>query len=236
MSDKNTTHLPFESSDSNEQKLWEALEGLPRGEPSDDMRRTFYRELDRASSMRWSHKIQAWLGINNNTGWVTATACVLIGFGAAQIASQQTNTESARLALLEDNIALLNRELILDRLQDDTAGTRLMGIHDASYVVQNDSEIAQALLQRATSDRSLSVRSAAIDALGSQLGSSTMGAELMNLLSEADSPIVQLALVDLVLRNGSTDQLDQLLILSQNNHLHPDLVRHVKNSLGGESI
>ena len=58
----------------------------------------------------------------------------------------------------------------------------------------------------------------------------------MNLLSHAESPIVQLALVDLVLRNGSNEQLEQLLKLANENILHPDLVRHVNKSLGSETI
>ena len=236
MSEKNFSSLPFESSDADEQQLWAALEDLPRGEPTAGMRRTFYRELEQASSRRWFERMRDWLGMRNNVGWVTVTASLLLGFGAAQILEEQASVEPARLAALEENVALLNRELILDRLQDDAASTRLLGVFNASYVVREDSEIAQALLLRATQDRSSSVRSAAIDALGPQLNSATVGSELMSLLENADSPIVQLALVDLVLRNGSTEQLEHLLRLADESLLHPDLVRHVQNSLRSESI
>lgn len=233
---KKTTSLPFESSDTSEQELWSALGDLPAAEPSPNLRRSFYQQLERANSLGWSGRLGNWLGISGNSGWVTATACLLIGFGAAQMAGQQTDNAPERLAVMEENIALLNRELILDRLQDDTAGTRLMGIHAASYMVQDDNEIAQALLRSASSDRSSSVRSAAIDALAPQLNTPSVGAELMNLLSSAESPIVQLALVDLVLRNGDNNQLDQLLKLADENKLHPDLVRHVNKSLRSETI
>ena len=177
-----------------------------------------------------------WLGMRSNTGWVTATACVLIGFGAAQLSNWQSAGDQDRLAALEQNINVLNRELILDRLQDDAAGTRLAGIYDARYVVQDDVQVAQALLQRAASDRSSSVRSAAIDVLGPQLNTDTVGGELMTLLESADSPIVQLALVDLVLRNGNSAQLTQLQNLADDKRLHPDIARHVQKSLGSETI
>jgi len=236
MPDKKTTSVSFESSDQQEQNLWAALGDLPRGEPSPDMRRSFYQRLEEASSQRWGERVRDWLGMRNNAGWATATACVLIGFGAAQLTSQQSTSDHDRLAALEQNINVLNRELILDRLQDEAAGTRLAGVYDARYVVQDDAQVAQALLQRAATDRSSSVRSAAIDALGPQLNTDTVGGELMALLENADSPIVQLALVDLVLRNGSAKQLAQLQGLAEDKRLHPDLVRHVQKSLGSEAI
>ncbi len=66
--------------------------------------------------------------------------------------------------------------------------------------------------------------------------SSRLSNELMNLLASAESPLVQLALVDLVLRNGSNSQLEYLLQLADTGRLHPDLVKHVNKSLGRESV
>lgn len=236
MPDKKTTSVPYETGDAAEQRLWSALGDLPSSEPSPDMRRSFYQRLEQASTQRWSERLRGWLGMRNNAGWVTATACVLIGFGAAQMANQPQTGDQERLVALEQNVNLLNRELILDRLQDEAAGTRLAGVYDARQVVADDVLVAQALLQRAVTDRSSSVRSAAIDALGPQLSSNAVGSELMSLLKNADSPIVQLALVDLVLRNGNAAQLAQLERLANGKRLHPDLVRHVHKSLGSETI
>lgn len=237
MSDRKNPSLPFESSDDAEQKIWQELGNLPLAEPPADLRRSFYNELEKAGSLTWGGRIRSWLGLSNNAGWVTATACLLIGFGAAQLATEQGNdVEPDRLVALEQNIALLNRELVLDRLQDDAPGTRLLGVHAASNLVQDDAEITQALLVRASEDRSQSVRSAAIDALGPQLNSTQVGDELMSLLESASSPIVQLALTDLVLRNGNQAQLDHLLYLANEERLHPDLIRHVKKALRSETI
>ncbi len=236
MSERKTFNLPFDSEDPAEQKLWAALEEMPREAPSADMRRAFYRELDRANATSWTARLRGWLGISSNTGWLTVAACVLLGVGMGQILNKTGSAEPMRLAVLEQNVALLNRELILDRLQDATAGKRLRGVIDAGSVVQDDAEITRALLMRATEDRVYSVRSAAIDALGPRLNSTAVGNELMNLLENSESPLVQLALVDLVLRNGSDAQLERLLQLANKRRLHPDLIRHVNNSLGSESI
>ena len=235
MPDRTPSTLPFESDGPEEKQLWTALGELPQVEPSADMRRSFYRNLEKASAPSLAERLGEWLGISNRKGWLTAAASVLIGFAVSQFVTVSDGPEASRLAALEENVALLNREMILDSLQANTAGERLMGVMDAGNMVSDDAEIAQALLIRATQDRSLSVRSAAIDALGPQLGSPPVGDEIMSLLEQAQSPIVQLSLVDLVLRHGTRAQLQQLMTLASEDRLHPDLVRHVRNSLKGGS-
>jgi hypothetical protein len=56
-----------------------------------------------------------------------------------------------------------------------------------------------------------------------------VGDELMAQLERAESPLVQLALVDLVLRHGNAGQVEQLVKLAEQGALHPDLAQHVKS-------
>ena len=58
----------------------------------------------------------------------------------------------------------------------------------------------------------------------------------MELLEQAESPLVQMALADLVLRNGSAEQMTRLQQLADNGSLHPDIARHVTTSLTREMI
>lgn len=236
MSEQETFGVEIESDNSVEQELWTALGTLPREEPSSDMRRLFYRNLEQATLRHWSAKIPRWFGINGHRGWLTAAACTLIGLVLGQFLDGSDSGGSVRLAALEENVAVLNRELILDRLQDSSAGQRLRAVVDAEQFVQEDREIARALLTRATEDRVQSVRSAAISALGPSLSSDEVSQELINVLENSDSPLVQLELVDLMLRSGNAAQLNYLLQLASSDKLHADLIRHVNISLGRETI
>jgi len=238
MPDRKPSSLPFESGEPAEQALWSALADLPRGEPGPGVRRRFYHGLEQARGQRWTVRLREWLGLRGNAGWVTATACVLIGFGLAQTLDRRPGgvAPPPRLVALEDSVAQLRRELILDRLQDDAATTRLKGVVEAGQVVQTDREVARALLTRASQDPSPSVRSAAIDALAPELRTRDMGDSLMNLLENAESPIVQLALVDLVLRHGTAEQVRHLQQLADGGRLYPDLAQHVRQALGSQSI
>jgi len=231
MSDKKTSDLPLGSEDAAENELWNALGSIEPAEPSATLRQDFYQELERASRPTPMAKLRDLLGFSGNAGWLTATACVLLGIGAGQLLDESGSNGADRLAVLEQNVSMLNRTLILDRLENDSAGKRLRGVMDAAFVAGDDAEIARALLQRATEDRVHSVRAAAIDALGPQIGTPSIGKTIMASIVQTDSPLVQLALIDLVLRNGSQQQVDQLLKLAEDGLLFPDLSRHVLTSL-----
>lgn len=235
MPDRDPSTLPFESSDPAETKLWEALGDLPGNEPSPELRREFYRRLEHAGRQRWSDRMRDWLGFSGNAGWVTATACALLGFGLATALMPGREPGANRLAALEQNVNQLHRELVLNRLQADAPAVRLQGVLDAGTRLEDDPALTQALLTRAAQDRSPSVRSAAIDALGSKVANDDVSREVMQLLDNAESPIVQLALVDLLLRHGNTEQLRTLARMAAEGHLHPDLVPHVQQSLPGAS-
>jgi len=232
MSDKRHSDLPLGSDDAAENRLWDALATADSAEPSANLRKGFYQKLEQASQPTALSKLRDLLGFSGNTGWITAAACVLVGIGAGQVLNAgSSEPDIDRLAALEQNVSVLNRTLILDRLENDSAGKRLQGVLDAAYLAGDDTEIANALLQRATEERVHSVRAAAIDVLGRQLGAPSVGQRIMDSIVEADSPIVQLALIDLVLRNGSQQQLNDLLKLAQDGQLYPDLSRHVLTSL-----
>jgi hypothetical protein len=232
MSDKIKTDLPFTSDEPAENTLWNSLATIEAEQPSANLRKNFYAKLDRATAPTLSSKLRDFLGFSGYAGWITATACLLVGLGTGQLIGTDSSDSSAeRLATLEQNVSMLNRTLILDRLDNDSAGKRLQGVLDAAYFASEDAEIAAALLQRAMQDRVHSVRAAAIDALGRQLGAPSVGKRIMDSIAESESPIVQLALIDVVLRNGNQQQLDELLRFAQDGVLHPDLAQHVLASL-----
>lgn len=230
--DKRTSDLPLESDDAAENKLWDALSAIETEEPSQNLRQGFYQKLEQASRPTLVSNLRDLLGFSGNAGWITATACLIAGIGAGQmLGATDTETGGTRLAALEQNVSMLNRSLILDRLENDSAGKRLQGVMDAASIAGGDTEVTNALLRRATEERVHSVRAAAIDVLGRQLGAPAIGQKIMDSIQEADSPLVQLALIDLVLRNGNQEQIEQLLQLAQDGVLFPDLSRHVLTSL-----
>jgi len=228
--------LPLDTGDERERELWAALGRHAPEEPSPALRETFYRRLEREGRTGFSARLADLLGFRGQAGWLTAAACLLLGLGTGFIAGATADGADARLAALEQNVTLLNRRLILDRLENEAPARRLRGVMDAAWLAGDDLEITTALVERATRDRVPSVRSAAIDALGARLALPSVGEPLMQLLERADSPIVQLALVDLVLAHGSDSQQSELLALARERRLFPDLADYVLDALQTEAV
>ncbi|MEM7280993.1 MAG: hypothetical protein AAF438_05130 [Pseudomonadota bacterium] len=222
--------VPYESDEALENTLWGELQVLPQEEPSEGLRRAFYRKLEQTPAP-FIQRARSWFGFNNNTGWVTAAACILLGLTIGRAVEQSVIVDDDRIASLEQRVSTLNRSLVLDRLESDVPSKRLQGVLNAVEFVEQDAQIATALLTRATEDNVSGVRSAAIDALGPLVTDPAIGFELMRALRSTDSPLVQLSLVDLVLRFGSVEQVEELLDLMEQGALHQDLTRHVQESV-----
>lgn len=230
MSEKHRTGVPFDGDDATQRQLWESLQDLPQPEPAPRMRRKFYEELDRRGPQARSASWREWFGLDGARGLATALGCAIAGLAVGMLL-RSAEVERTELADLQAQVTELNRNLILDRLENVSASKRLLGVLDAAGVAQHDAEITRALLTRAVDDRVYSVRAAAIDAIGSSLSTPAVGHELMGLLEKSESPIVQLALVDLILRHGSAQQIEELLQLSERGVLHPELQQYVKSAV-----
>ncbi len=227
--------VPFESDDVAEQQLWSELGDLPQDAPSPQLRRRFYAELEHAD--RRLHRRRQWFGLFGAPGLAAAVGCLFVGVVIGLLLRSPAPTaDRAELAQLQRQVAILNRNLVLDRLENDSPSKRLLGVIEASDLAEHDPEVRRALLERAVDDRVHSVRSAAIDAIGPRLGTPSVGDELMASLEKAESPLVQLALADLVLRYGNPQQLEQLVQLSERGSLHPDVAQHVKSSVARNRV
>jgi hypothetical protein len=234
MSDKRKSGVPFESEDAGEQNLWRELGDLPQEAPSQQLRRRFYDELERADGRM--HRRRRWLSLLSAPALAAAVGCVFVGLVVGLLLRSPQAQDHAELAQLQEQVTMLNRNLVLDRLDNDSASKRLLGVIEASDLAAHDPEVMRALLERAVDDRVHAVRTAAIDAIGPRVGTPAVGDELMASLQSAQSPLVQLALADLVIRYGNPNQLEQLLKLSEQGRLHPDVAQHVKSSVSRNRV
>ncbi len=223
----------------NEKQLWDALGQIPQQEPSSRVHNNFYSELDkRLDAKKYNQpsileRAKHWFGLNNLNGLMTATCCLIIGLALGQFpwATNSDNTNSETISSLQQQVASLHKNFVLDRLQDASANKRLLGVLEAKALVAEDPDIAKALLTIAGKDKVSSIRSAAIEVLGPQLENPNISVGLLSLLEHAQSPLVQLSLIEIVLRHGNDQQIQQLQKVSQSGMLHQDLSQTLEASL-----
>ncbi len=229
MADKFTPPGPvFETEDPRERDLWEALLKIRQPDPPEGLRRSFYQWLSAVPApgerSPW-RSLRRWLG----NPLLPAAAMLIVGILVGRLLQAPVN--GGDLESLTQEVAMLHRDVALSLMRNESASERLRGVIRAADFAAADGNVAKALLRRAASDPSHTVRVAAIDALASRVQAAEVGQEVLRLLAEAVSPLVQRALADLILRHGSAAQLEVLLEFAHQQALHPEIAAYVQKTV-----
>ena len=114
----------------------------------------------------------------------------------------------------------MRQMVALSLLQQQSASERLKGVSWSNQLDQPGAEVLSALLDTLMHDPNVNVRLAAIDALKKFGDRQTVRRGVLQALEEQDSPLVQIALIDLVVEIQAKESLDTLRKLTTNTALH----------------
>jgi hypothetical protein len=211
-----------EGDDPIEQQLWDDLGQLPEHQPSERLRREFYQRLSEAAKPRFDW----WSWLRHPA--VPAFAMLIIGLAVGmQINPAGEPVAERQLSELQAQVSALNITVALNLMQKDAAGDRLKGIDLAATLPGDDPRLTDALLTRVSQDSSQSVRTAAVDALGSRLQTPGVAEEIQRMMLGAESPLVQLALAELVMRWGKGEQQRQVIQAAEAGELLPEVSEYL---------
>ena len=182
------------------ESLWTKLDSLPAEEPSPRMRDRFYAALGAygegfsAASTRERRKAGfSWLPVS------IAAATLLIGLGLGYaVSSQKGGRESTEIAQLRGEVNGMRELVALSLLRQQSASERLRGVSWANQVESSDGQVLAALLDSVNHDPNVNVRLAAADALRTFAMTSASRTEIAKAIIPQSAPLVQIALIDLV--------------------------------------
>ncbi len=228
MSDRIDDDTALQAEDGN--NAWQKLGQLSQAEPDAKLRHRVLNDIHAHNTKR------NWLAALLPTRppqWAGFAASALIGLAIGAFSSMSDPDLDNRMAQLEMQLGNVNQQLLMSRLTATAPGERLAAALQAANLEQRDPAIAAALVQRAAIDTVPSVRSAAIGALGEEINDTSISMQLMAVLEENDSPIVQLAIIDLILRHGNAELLDSLEKRWRAGGIHPSLSSYLEDTMGG---
>lgn len=136
------------------------------------------------------------------------------------------------LRALRGEVQALNQLVTLSLLEAPSATERLQGVSFGSRMERPDREVVAALVAAAIRDPNVNVRLAAIEALAPLASRPRVLDPLARALPEQDSPLVQVALVDLLLASDGEAARRAAVSLLDDEAVHPDVRRHVAERLG----
>jgi hypothetical protein len=181
--------------------LWRDLARLPSPEPGPGVRARFYETL--TAYRAGAASVGPAFGWGQRGGkhlvWQIAAGVTLLlaGVGAGY-SLRSSQTANAEVAQLRGEVGNMRQLVALSLLQQQSASERLRGVSWTYRVEPSDTEVLAALLTAVNHDPNVNVRLAAVDALRPFAASRTTRDAVMQLLPGQTAPIVQVALIDLL--------------------------------------
>jgi HEAT repeats/Putative zinc-finger len=193
--------------------VWERLDLIPVEAPGPRLRARFYESLEayrrghEESAKTVSIKTIVSRKFQRPAMWQFAAAAAALFAGGLFLGRSldirkeagDKVTSNQQIGQLRTEVDHMRQLVALSLLQQQSATDRLQGVNWAYRVEKSDTEVVTALLNAVRADPSVNVRLAAVDALrpfgsSSPLVRKAIGQSLL----KQDSPMVQIALIDLL--------------------------------------
>jgi hypothetical protein len=200
--------------------LWMNLATLPPERPSPALRARFYAMLaaERYASETQRHTaqpgalsrwIETWWPRRPALQFALAVAMLLGGIGIGQRlgGGADRNTE---IAMLRQEVQSTRNLVTLSLLQTPSPSARLQGVGYSTQIDRPQPELVDALVATLDTDPSVDVRLAAVEALSRFANQDEVRLALVQSLSRQSSPLVQIALIDLMVASRNSLSIEAL--------------------------
>jgi hypothetical protein len=209
--------------------VWRGLEGMAVPEPSRAMRTRFMEMLEayqagmeqapskgsgqaaKTTRSRWF----AWWPSQPAWQMAIAAALLIMGVAAGRYQAGAPKELPPEMAQLKGQVEGLRQLVALSLLQAQSPSDRLRGVSFSSQISRPDAEVEQSLLRAVNHDPNINVRLLAVDAIEKYAGDPDVRRALVDAVKVQDSPIVQCALIDLLVDVKDRDSAPVLRRIAQ---------------------
>jgi anti-sigma factor RsiW len=233
-------HLEHCADCSEEVVIWKKLSLLPMERPSPESRARFEAMLQayqagrsnqpiavlekRTPASAWNvfHWLRSPLGA---MAWSVALLAIGVFVGLRLAGPKPPSPD---IAEIQKELASTKQLVVLSMLQQQSASERLQGVTWSTREEKLDPQVLSALLHTLRYDGSVDVRLAALDALSRHSRQPQVHKGILDALQEQQSPLVQVALIDLLLEWRDHDAVQRLQQLEQTPNLNPTVRQRVE--------
>lgn len=157
-------------------------------------------------------------------------ALLMLGiFGGRWLAAP--HGENPEMAQLKGQVEGLRQLVALSMLQEQSPSQRLQGVTYSVQMAQPDAQVEQALLHAVTHDPNINVRLSAVEALEKFATKPEIRRALEDAVSVQESPLVQVALIDLLSRLNDTDSAQALQKLASDPQTDETVRQHASQAV-----
>lgn len=192
--------------------LWKQLASLPVEQPTPALRSRFAAMLESYQEGRWEKSslvsegrkmillssVGNWFRMPAMAGVAWACVFLLCGFLIGKSVSKPVDPQGAQIAAMRAELKNTQKLVVLSMLQLQSASERLQAVTLSTQDEQPDPQVLGALLHTVRYDASVDVRLAALDALSKYGARPEVRKGLIESMQDQQSPMVQIALIDLL--------------------------------------
>jgi hypothetical protein len=210
-------------------KFDELLERADFGSPSLRLDEAFCTMLkqEKKKQKAFSFRIPEWNILFTRLAF--AASFLLIGFVAAYLFNERTASTSVQQ--LTQEVSDLKEMMMLSLLEKESATERLRAVSLTNDMEQASEKVTNALLITLNNDENVNVRLAALDALKSYVGDSAVRMALVKSIAKQESPLVQVALAELMAAMQERNSLKEFEELLKDTRTPEDVKKRIKENL-----
>lgn len=221
--------------------IWARLGVIPSEQPSGRLRESFYAMLEEAKRTadakggvhrpgRLREFLKGFPAFRKSAYvYAFSLALLVVGVGAGYFL-REVDTAS-RTAALHRELQDVRQAIALSMIDRPLASDRLEGVGMSARLDSPDRKTLQALVDTLDGDPNVNVRLAAVDALYLFRNDPGVKDSLVRSLERQDSPIVQVALIDLLVEIRERRAADALKKLIGEARLAPQVKQHAELGL-----
>jgi hypothetical protein len=224
--------------------LWRGLALLPDTlpEPGPNVRDRFYESLaayrhglESAPRNTFKEKLAALWPKQPVFQMAISFALLVMGIGVGYQMQREKPVQpvvGSEVAQLRGEVSNMRQMVALSLMQQQSAGERLRGVSWAYRVESTDTEVLSALLTTVNNDASVNVRLAAADALHAFGASPVTRTAIVQSIRKQTSPLVQIALIELLVDLKVTDAAPELKKLAADSTIDGSVRERANWALG----
>jgi hypothetical protein len=225
---------------------WTRLEILPEEQPGPNLRGNFYTMLESYQEGLEARPLSplgkllekinikdAWQGLlPRRPLYQFAMVLALLAIGlSAGLFLRSPQVEKQQFAHLRQENQQVRRQLALTLLGQSSPSERLKGVNCSAYLEAPDNKLLETLLDTLDNDPNTNVRLSAVDALYLFADQPMVREGLVRSLQKQSSPLVQIALIDLMVQIREKQAVNSLKQLLENNKLNPEVKQRAQLSI-----
>lgn len=223
--------------------FWNITAALPEPEVPEGMKQRFMTELDNYKQKQLSHsnglsvwrdRLNAFITTITTPKFGYGLAMLLIGVVATTFFFKTNDNSGNEVKQLSSQVKEMREMLALSLLEHPSASERLRAVSYVEEIDTVDNRVKDALLTTLNNDENINVRLTALETLSKMANDPKVREGLIQSIAHQDSPLIQSALADLMLKlqaKKSVRSWQQLLKKPETNDAIKDKIKQTIHQL-----